>query len=258
MFLERFCAKWDRLPARLARQDWLAVFVELVVVVAGILIALGFDQWAEERADRQRERQYLARLHDDLEIELSGVIAAEGWAAARLDAVEKLDSLIKTPERARNDPAMVPWAIETSTWRSFPAVSAFVYRELQDTGQMRLITSFELRRQLADHYGQIANDARVGEDRLAEERFDAGAAGLLSTQELLEFEELEGEVRELNVTPDRAEELARALAARPDAIREIPSVGQHHQFNLRVLGGMKARIGELQSLIESEQRRLGD
>lgn len=246
-----------RITAGLARQDWFAVVIELVVVVVGILLVLGVDQWAGERADRDRERQYLARLHDDLEIELAGVAAAEGWARARLDAVEKLDDLVRDPELARRQPVIVPWAIETATWRSFPTVSAFVYQELQDTGQMRLISSLELRRRLADHYGQIANDARVGDDRRAEERFDAEAAGLLTTAELRELEQQEGEMRELVIAPERALAIARDLAARPAAIREIPSIGQHHQFNLRVLGGMRARIGALETLIEQEQARLG-
>lgn len=246
-----------RLATGFARQDWFGVLIELVVVVVGILIALGVGQWADERADRNRERQYLARLHDDLAIELSGVDAAEGWAKARLSAVRKLDALIAAPELAREDPSIVPWAVETATWRSFPTVSAFVYEELQDTGQMRLISSFRLRKQLADHYGRIANDARVGEERLAEERFDASAAGLLTTRELLELEQQDGERRLLRISPDRAVSIARELAQRSDAIRELPSVGQHHQFNLRVLGEMRVRIRALQSLIESEQARLG-
>lgn len=253
----RFRAGLSWISSKLSKQNWVAVFIEFVVIVSGILIALGLDQWADGRADRQREVEYLERLHDDLGIELSGVAAAEGWALARLDAVKVLDGFLFNPELARREPAKVPWAIETATWRSFPAVSAYVYEELQDTGQMRLISSFELRRKLADHYGRIANDMRVGEDRLAQERFDESAAGLLTTEELLELERQEGEFRELDVSPDRAEELARALAARPNATKEISSIGQHHQFNLRVLGKMKERIVELQSLIEDELGQLG-
>lgn len=245
-----------RLYASLARQDWMAVLVELVVVVAGILIAFGVGQWAEERADRQRELQYLARLHDDLEIEYAGATAAEGWARARLEAVEKLDELVEDPESARSDPGVAPWAIETATWRSFPSVSAFVYQELQDTGQMRLIRSLELRRRLADHYGEIATEARVGEDRAAEERFDALAAGLLTTEELQEFERREGDYRSIEISSDRAVAIARELGSRTEAVREIPSVGQHHQFNLRVLQSMKTRIRDLQALIRNEEERL--
>jgi hypothetical protein len=241
-----------------ARQDWTAVAIELAVVVAGILIALAVDQWADRRGERQLEGVYLARLHDELQTEYSIATAAEGWARARLEGVEKLADLTADPERAARSPNGVPWAIETASWRSFPRVSAFVYNELQDTGQMRLISSFELRRRLADHYDQLASVARVGEDRSAEERFDAATAGLLSLDELLTIERNQGERRLLATEPTRAVALARAFAGRPEAVREIASVGQHHMYNLRVIGEMKARIRVLDTLVRREQRRRGD
>lgn len=241
----------------LARQDWVAVAIELVVVVVGILIALGVGQWADHRGERQRERVSLERLHDDLQIEYGVATAAEGWARARLDAIEKLADFTAHPEHAESSPSTVPWAIETASWRSFPRVSAFVYDELQDTGEMRLIRSFELRRGLADHYGRLATDASVGEDRAAEERFDVATAGLLSVDELLTLERRQGERRRLATEPARALALARAFAARPDAVRELAGVGQHHLFNLRVIGEMKTRIRALDALIERERQRLG-
>jgi len=247
----------DRILGALARQDWAAVAIELVVVVVGILIALGVGQWAGQRSERQRERVSLERLHDDLQIEYAVATAAEGWARARLEATGKLADFTAHPEHAESSPSTVPWAIETASWRSFPRVSAFVYNELQDTGEMRLIRSFELRRALADHYGRLATDARVGEDRAAEERFDAAAAGLLSVDELLTIERMQGERRMLPTQPARALALVRAFAARPDALRELAGVGQHHMFNLRVIGEMKTRIRALEALIEREQRRLG-
>ena len=247
----------NRISKALARQDWAAVAIELVVVVVGILIALGVGQWAEQRSERQRERLSLERLHDDLQIEYAVATSAEGWARVRLEAIEKLADLTAHPEHAGLDPSSVPLAIETASWRSFPQVSAFVYNELQDTGQMRLIRSFELRRGLADHYGRLGTDARIGEDRAAEVRFEAATAGLLSVDELLAIERRPGERRMLPTQPARALALARAFAARPDAVRELAGLGQHHMFNLRVIGEMKTRIRALEALIEREQRRLG-
>jgi len=258
MARKRILAVRDRASRALTRQDWTAVAIELVVVVVGILIALGVSQWAEQQGERQRERVSLERLHDDLQIEYAVATAAEGWARARLEATGKLADFTAHPELAETSPSTVPWAIETASWRSFPRVSAFVYNELQDTGEMRLIRSFELRRALADHYGRLATDARVGEDRAAEERFDAAAAGLLSVDELLTIERMEGERRMLPTEGARALALARAFASRPDAVRELAGVGQHHQFNLRVIGEMKARIRALDILIRKEQARLGD
>ena len=51
-------------PARLARRlrdhDWMAAVIELVIVIAGILIALQVSNWNQERSDRARGDVYLA------------------------------------------------------------------------------------------------------------------------------------------------------------------------------------------------------
>jgi len=48
-----------------------ALFAELVVVVVGILLALGIDQAMAERADRELETAYLAALREDFEATLT-------------------------------------------------------------------------------------------------------------------------------------------------------------------------------------------
>ncbi len=43
---------------------------EFVVIVVGVLVALGVDSWASERSDRVLERDYLERLLDDVRYDL--------------------------------------------------------------------------------------------------------------------------------------------------------------------------------------------
>ena len=56
-----------RLAARLRAHDWTAAAIELVIVVAGILIALQVSNWNDERHDRARADTYLRRLHEGLQ-----------------------------------------------------------------------------------------------------------------------------------------------------------------------------------------------
>lgn len=44
------------------KQDWSIVFIELLVVVIGLLLAFQVDRWWEDRKDRGRERDYISRL----------------------------------------------------------------------------------------------------------------------------------------------------------------------------------------------------
>lgn len=242
----------NRIFRALGRQDWTSVAIELVVVVAGILIALQVDQWAQGRQQRDLERTYLLRLKEDLQIEYARVSDAEGWARDRLEAVELLSRIAADPAAAARNPMAVPWAIETASWRSFPKTGGFVYNELQNTGHMTLIRSVALRRQLSEHYAHLARDAWVGEDRSAEQSFDDATAGLLSMQELTALERAAGERRAVPIDQTRALALASGLATRPDAVGQLPSVAQHHLFNLRVIGDMKARIRAITATVERE------
>ena len=241
-----------RFVRALSRRDWTAVFIELMVVVVGILVALQFDEWAQGREQRGIERTYLMRLKEDLQIERVRVGQAEGFARDRLAAVELLDRVAGDPTTAEGDPNLIPWVIETASWRSFPKTSAFVYNELQSTGRMSLIRSVPLRRALTEHYATIAHDARVGEERAAQEAYDAATAGLLTMAELTAIERVAGDPRRVAMARDRALALANALAGRPAALEQLPSLAQHHIFNLRVIGDMRTRIDRLIGMVDDQ------
>lgn len=241
-----------RFVRALSRQDWTAVFIELMVVVVGILVALQVNQWAQGREQRGTERTYLLRLKEDLQIEDERARDAEGYARDRLAAVGLLDRMATNPTTAGSDPNGLPWAIETASWRSFPKTNAFVYNELQNTGRMSLIRSVVLRRALAEHYAHIAHDGQVGEDLAAQQDFDLATAGLLSLADLTAIERVGGNRRRVSMTKDRALAVAKAFAGRPDAIEQLPSLAQHHIFNLRVIGDMRVRIGRLIGMIDDQ------
>ena len=111
--------------------------VDLLVVVVGIPLALQLSGWVQERQDRLSERGYLVRLRDDMEIERARMDAALRYANQRIEAVRLLERLVADPALATEEPARVPWAVETASWRSFPQIGAFVYGELQSTCSAR-------------------------------------------------------------------------------------------------------------------------
>jgi hypothetical protein len=240
-----------RIAGRLKHHAWFAVAVDLTVVVVGILIALQLDGWAERREQRRLERVYLERLAEDFQIERSRMEAAERYAKARIEAARFLRRILADPTLAAAEPARVPWALETATWRSFPQINAFVYRELQSTGRLVLLRSEPLRRKLAEHYTALQHDARVGEDLTAQARFDGAVAGILTVDELEAVERVGGDLQQLSMPADRAVAVAKAFATRTTAVAELPSLVQHHTFNLRVIGDMQRRADDILRQIDS-------
>lgn len=244
-----------RISERIEARSWFWVLVDFVVVVAGILLALQLDAWSQQRDEVRLEALYLERIVEDLEIERSRMDAAAGYASNRIEAARLLERVVADPSLAADEPARMPWAIETVTWRSFPQINATVYRELQSTGRLALIRSETLRRKLAEHYTALQHDARVGEDLVAQQRFDAAVAGLLSIDELEAIELAAGDRTELSLSTDRAVEIATDFASRPAAIAELPAIVQHHTFNLRVINEMRRRANDTIAFIRSGEAR---
>jgi len=69
-----------RIKEHVAAQNWFAVGVDFLIVVIGILLAFQITEWADGRTDRAREKQIIADLLTDLDIDRSQY--ANGLAAA--------------------------------------------------------------------------------------------------------------------------------------------------------------------------------
>ena len=77
-----------RLADAIRQQSWFTVFLEILIVVAGIFIGLQVDDWNNLRKDRGDEQHYLNRLHDE-------ILNAEKLSARLLDRrIERQASLI--------------------------------------------------------------------------------------------------------------------------------------------------------------------
>ena len=54
-----------RLTTHVRSQNWFAVGLDFIIVVAGIFVGLQADAWNAERKDRVRERATLEQLYSD-------------------------------------------------------------------------------------------------------------------------------------------------------------------------------------------------
>lgn len=226
---------FERLRKNLVESNYGILGLEIVIVIIGILVAFQIDRWAEDRREREQEYDYLVRLKEDLRIEIHSMDEAIQFAESRIAAVLLLEEVIANPSVVMEQPDAVPVAMETATWRSFPQINAFVYTELQSSGNLALIQSESLRRELANHYTSIRHYSPVGLDLDIQHQFDRLTAGILSTAELRKIEEESWNNTPNNISVERALEITQELASRQDAIDLLPNVAQHHVFNKKVI-----------------------
>lgn len=146
-------------------------------------------------------------------------------------------------------------ALETATWISFPQINAFVYTELQSSGNLALIQSESLRRELANHYTSIQHYSLFGLDLNIQHQFDRLTAGILTTAELRKIEEESWNNTPNNISIARAIEITHELAGTQDVIDLLPNVAQHHVFTQKVIKSARSRalkiIEQIDLLIEN-------
>lgn len=55
-----------RLNQQIKNQNWIAVGIDLLIVIVGVYIGLQVQQWTNDRERQQREAKYLERLHEEV------------------------------------------------------------------------------------------------------------------------------------------------------------------------------------------------
>ena len=239
----------SRLRRNLAEANYGALALELIVVIVGILVAFQIDRWAEERRDRAQEAQYLERLRADLRFEVELMEQGIEFADSRIAAVRLLESIANDPSVAAEEPVGTLSALERATWRSFPHISAYVYTELQTTGNLSLIQSEALRKDLAEYYSYIRFESMIGLDLETQRQFARQTAGMLTMDELIGIEDRQPQQND--ITAARAIAIAEEFAMRREAVNLLPSIAQHHAFNRNVIENSRDKAKQIIATLDA-------
>lgn len=132
-----------RLALRIRAQDWLAVGIELVVVVLGVMIALQATNWNDDRVTARKAAVFIERLEEDLLVEAWGYEMQIGYYSdVRDNATLALAAL--EGEQALEDEALLIAAYRATQYNGNTRRRA-TYDELTSTGEMGLISDRRLR-----------------------------------------------------------------------------------------------------------------
>lgn len=129
--------------SHLRRQDWTAVFIELVVVVVGVFIGVQASNWNEQRETDQKAAVFTQRLKSDLREEAWGYELQVGyWSQVLANAKRAADALDgKAP---LSDEALLISAYRATQFNAYTRRRA-TYDELTSTGEIGLIRDSALR-----------------------------------------------------------------------------------------------------------------
>lgn len=148
-----------RLANRLRNYDWTSGFIELLIVLLGILIALRVNNWNEDRQNAARANAYLQRIHTDLLSDIHNIdVRARFWKQVSVYGNTAIDHA--EHGTLRNGSAWQTLLAYYQASQLLPyTVNDTTFLEMRDSGDMSLIQNQALRSTLSFYYTQSSASA---------------------------------------------------------------------------------------------------
>lgn len=154
----------EKLASAIRRQDWFQVIIEVLIVVLGIFIGLQVDAWNTERKERLEGAEYLDRLYQDLEYDVSHFTRMKQEALNKQTQLEILADVIESGNHIREYTHTLSdgtvkaidfyRSLENSVqfgW-SVPSVRTTTFHDLQNSGKISMIENSDLRYAISYYY----------------------------------------------------------------------------------------------------------
>ncbi|OFW98703.1 MAG: hypothetical protein A3E78_12745 [Alphaproteobacteria bacterium RIFCSPHIGHO2_12_FULL_63_12] len=167
-----------RVIAHFRKQEWTAIFLDFVIVVAGVFVGLQAQEWSRNLNDRQRETQIVEGLIGDLDIDraqyaqsldtaekrvVAAMASLEGaglppldfeagdQGAGTVDYTFDLSRLATPPDAGRD-------RLWTDIVLGFhPTPSTMTYDAIAGAGDVTLIRDAELAKEIQGYYNLVSS-----------------------------------------------------------------------------------------------------
>ena len=141
-----------RLTANLKQQNWTAIWIEFILLVAGVFLGIQAANWNEQRAEDAKAQAYLVRIHDDLVSNLQSIERREVfWRQVNRygqGAIHYAETGEKVDGSAWKTVLAFYQASQLWQWKSSDAT----YQEMRSGGELGLIRDQKLRDDLSQYY----------------------------------------------------------------------------------------------------------
>jgi len=87
-----------RVIAHFRKQEWTAITIDFLIVVAGVFVGIQVANWNEHAREQRRALAYTERLASDLAKDLEARRAIKAYYGAVLASVERANSLLSSPD----------------------------------------------------------------------------------------------------------------------------------------------------------------
>ena len=243
-----------RLSRAIRQQNWFAVVLEFVIVIAGVVIGFQVTAWNEARGERQLELRYLERLTGSVAADAAEFEDAANLAANRGAQARRILAALEDPAQAGPDPDAFLLGVITAAYTYTPNVDRIAYDEMINRGHIGLIRNEAVRSEVAAYYRSLENKSQWDYMRAhVQTRYMTLRAGVLTpAQERLQSQPgAPG-----HFTPDDVATAIAGIAERPEMIAWLPTVEFWQQYNEDTYTAATAQAHALRAMLQAERERL--
>jgi len=145
--------RYRRLLDQLRRQDWMAIAIDLVIVVVGVFIGIQVANWNDGRKEQAGQAVLVQRLYEEF-LSIEPLLAQ---AVAELEASARSTGAVITALRRQAPPEDADAFradLASANWVRFVPGYAATYTELVSAGGLSKLANHDLRAALT-RYGDI-------------------------------------------------------------------------------------------------------
>jgi len=211
-----------RVIEHVRKQEWTAIAIDFVIVVAGVFVGIQVANWNETRRERALERVYLTRIAADLAKSISDIDASIRLAQEREGLGRLLMSAVGDEQPVSAEPGRFMAALLVASYTFTPGIRSLAFDEMKSVGDLGLIQDKQLLDEIAEYYTDIRETAQWSYIREAKQtQYMKFAAGILTHEQMKLID-----AADWSPTFSVAEALAarERMLKRPDFIEWLPTV----------------------------------
>jgi hypothetical protein len=141
------------------KQEWTAIFLDFVIVVAGVFVGMQVNNWNADRVDRVRAHEYLQRIGADLDADIATYNdRLSFWAKVADYGAKGLDYAETGATNGASQWDLLLAYFQSSQVAEFYTTQT-TYDELTSAGEIGLIADTAFRNDLAQYYSLGINPA---------------------------------------------------------------------------------------------------
>lgn len=150
-----------RMNEHVKSQNWLAVFLDFVVVLSGVFLGIQFSNWNDARQQRAQEALYLERLSQDFDLIIDRLELGLDATRTSVESGQLLLDYIEASETGQDEPSReeATAALGRIGTSAAPAGPSATFTEMVSSGDLSIIRDDTLRDALFE-YDLIATGNR--------------------------------------------------------------------------------------------------